>query len=84
MDQAALQCGHVGPCHVPRNTYQLVIMSLYNIFLLQSIHDKIKSLDLRQVHAKIKQVDSHATLGNGIVVQVSLIFIYSFIHSFIG
>ena len=38
----------------------------------QSIHDKIISLDLQQVHAKIKQVDSHATLGNGIVIQVRL------------
>ena len=36
----------------------------------QSINDKILSLDLQQVHAKIKQVDSHITLGNGIVIQV--------------
>ena len=37
----------------------------------QAIHEKISSLDLKQVHAKIKQVDSHSTLGNGIVIQVS-------------
>ncbi len=37
---------------------------------LQAIYEKILSLDLQQVHAKIKQVDSHATLGNGIVIQV--------------
>ena len=36
----------------------------------QSINDKILSLDLQQVHAKIKQVDSHITLGKGIVIQV--------------
>ncbi len=36
----------------------------------QAIYEKIVSLDLQQVHAKIKQVDSHATLGNGIVIQV--------------
>lgn len=37
----------------------------------KAIHDKILSLELHQVHAKIKQVDSHATLGNGIVIQVT-------------
>ena len=43
--------------------------------LPQAIHDKILSLDLQQVHAKIKQVDSHATLGNGIVIQVGIAII---------
>lgn len=37
----------------------------------KAIHDKIQSLDLQQVYAKIKQVDSHSTLDNGIVVQVT-------------
>lgn len=37
----------------------------------KAIHHKIVSLDLRQVHAKIKQVDSHMTLGLGIVIQVT-------------
>ena len=37
----------------------------------KSINDKILSLDLQQVHAKIKQVDSHITLGKGIVIQVT-------------
>ena len=40
------------------------------LLFLQAIHEKIKSLELKQVHAKIKQVDSHSTLGNGIVIQV--------------
>ena len=39
-------------------------------FSWQAIHEKIESLELKQVHAKIKQVDSHSTLGNGIVIQV--------------
>ena len=39
----------------------------------QAIHEKIKSLDLNQCHAKIKQVDSHSTLGNGIVIQVGYV-----------
>ena len=47
--------------------------TLLSLLTAQCIHDKIKSLDLSQVHAKIKQVDSHATLGNGIVVQVTLL-----------
>ena len=37
----------------------------------QEIHQKIKTLNFRDCHAKIRQVDSHATVGNGVVVQVS-------------
>ena len=29
------------------------------------------SINFKSVHAKIKQVDSHATLGEGIVIQVT-------------
>ena len=51
---------------------------------IQAIHEKIESLDLNQVHAKIKQVDSHSTLGNGIVIQVSLcmqvLYMYMYMH----
>ena len=42
-----------------------------SLSLSQAIHEKIESLELKQVHAKIRQVDSHSTLGNGIVIQVS-------------
>ncbi|XP_077998945.1 ras GTPase-activating protein-binding protein 2-like isoform X2 [Glandiceps talaboti] len=35
------------------------------------IHKKIISLNFRDCHAKIRQVDSHATLGEGVVVQVT-------------
>ena len=45
-------------------------VSCISCFSVQLIHDKIESLDLKQVHAKIKQMDSHSTLGHGIVVQV--------------
>lgn len=38
----------------------------------QQIHQKIQQLNFRDCHAKISQVDSQATLGNGLVVQVSL------------
>lgn len=37
----------------------------------KAIHEKIQSLDLTDCRARIKQVDSHATLGNGIVIQVT-------------
>ncbi|XP_066304230.1 ras GTPase-activating protein-binding protein 1-like [Branchiostoma lanceolatum] len=37
----------------------------------QDIHKKIMSLNFRDCHAKIRQVDSHPTLGNGVVVQVT-------------
>ena len=35
------------------------------------IHKKIMSLNFRDCHTKIQQVDSHATLGTGVVVQVT-------------
>ena len=37
----------------------------------QDIHQKIMQLNFRDCHAKIRQVDSHETLANGVVVQVS-------------
>lgn len=37
----------------------------------QAIHQKIKQLNFRDCHAKIRQFDAHSTLGNGVVVQVS-------------
>ncbi|WAQ96871.1 G3BP2-like protein [Mya arenaria] len=35
------------------------------------IHKKIMCLDFRDCHAKIRQVDSQATVGNAVVVQVT-------------
>uniref|UniRef100_U5ER35 Putative rasputin n=1 Tax=Corethrella appendiculata TaxID=1370023 RepID=U5ER35_9DIPT len=37
----------------------------------KQIHHKIQQLNFRDCHAKISQVDSQATLGNGVVVQVT-------------
>lgn len=37
----------------------------------KQIHQKIQQLNFRDCHAKITQVDSQATLGDGVVVQVS-------------
>uniref|UniRef100_A0A182Q390 NTF2 domain-containing protein n=1 Tax=Anopheles farauti TaxID=69004 RepID=A0A182Q390_9DIPT len=37
----------------------------------KQIHSKIQQLNFRDCHAKISQVDSQATLGNGVVVQVT-------------
>lgn len=37
----------------------------------QDIHWRIMQLDFRDCHAKIRQVDSHSTLGDGVVVQVT-------------
>jgi hypothetical protein len=36
----------------------------------KQIHQKIQQLNFRDCHAKISQVDSQATLGDGVVVQV--------------
>ena len=40
------------------------------LLALQSIYDKIKDLNFSDCHTKIRQVDSHPTLGDGVVVQV--------------
>ncbi|XP_050099382.1 putative uncharacterized protein DDB_G0271606 [Anopheles aquasalis] len=37
----------------------------------KQIHGKIQQLNFRDCHAKISQVDAQATLGNGVVVQVT-------------
>lgn len=37
----------------------------------KQIHNKIQQLNFRDCHAKISQVDSQATLGAGVVVQVT-------------
>lgn len=37
----------------------------------RQIHQMIQRLNFRDCHAKISQVDSQATLGDGVVVQVS-------------
>ena len=43
---------------------------IVSCFSRQCISDKIKSLNLKQLRAKIEQMNSHATLGGGIVIQV--------------
>ncbi|XP_071455515.1 ras GTPase-activating protein-binding protein 2 [Hetaerina americana] len=37
----------------------------------KQIHQKIQQLNFRDCHAKIRQMDSQATLGDGVVVQVT-------------
>lgn len=46
----------------------------------KQIHQKIQQLDFRDCHAKIAQVDSQSTLGEGVVVQVYIVIIY-FLYS---
>ena len=36
-----------------------------------NISQRINNLNLRDCHAKIRQVDSHPTIGDGVVVQVN-------------
>ena len=38
---------------------------------LQAIHKKIQELNFVDCHTKIRQVDSQATIGDGVVVQVT-------------
>lgn len=37
----------------------------------EAIYNKIKDLNFNDCHTKIRQVDSHSTVGGGVVVQVS-------------
>ena len=37
----------------------------------ENISQRINDLNLRDCHAKIRQVDSHPTIGDGVVVQVN-------------
>ena len=45
-------------------------MEAVAVFGQLDIHQKIKQLNFRDCRAKIRQVDSYETLGNGVVVQV--------------
>ena len=45
----------------------------------RQIHQMIQRLNFRDCHAKISQVDSQATLGDGVVVQVSTFYRFYFI-----
>ena len=38
-----------------------------------NISQRINDLNLRDCHAKIRQVDSHPTIGDGVVVQVNFV-----------
>jgi len=42
----------------------------------ENISQRINDLNLRECHAKIRQVDSHPTIGDGVVVQVNIIRFY--------
>lgn len=46
-----------------------LIFEPLNIFL-QEIHKKVMSLQFSECHTKIRHVDAHATLSDGVVVQV--------------
>lgn len=41
------------------------------------IHKMIMSLNFRDCHAKIRMVDAQATLGDGVVIQVSAGGVYT-------
>lgn len=51
-----------------------IVISLYSILYIsytQDIHKKIQELNFQDCHTKIRQVDSQATVGNAVVVQVT-------------
>ncbi|XP_016340338.1 ras GTPase-activating protein-binding protein 2 [Sinocyclocheilus anshuiensis] len=57
---------HVSSFLAPRSSHVCV----YVCVCVQEIHKKVMSLQFSECHTKIRQVDAHATLGDGVVVQV--------------
>jgi Ras GTPase-activating protein-binding protein 1 len=45
-----------------------------------NISQRIHDLNLRDCHAKIRQVDSHPTIGDGVVVQVNSLYLSCFLN----
>jgi len=41
-----------------------------HLLLIKDIHHKVLSLNFSECHTKIRHVDAHATLSDGVVVQV--------------
>lgn len=41
-----------------------------HLFSVKDIHHKVLSLNFSECHTKIRHVDAHATLSDGVVVQV--------------
>lgn len=50
------------------------LSSMFRSF--QAIYSKIKDLNFHDCHTKIRQVDSHSTVGGGVVVQVTVSFAF--------
>ena len=53
---------------------QLDWRSVHFWIFFQDIHKKIMTLDFNDCHAKIRQVDSQATVDQAVVVQVNIYF----------
>lgn len=47
------------------------------LIFFQAIYSKIKDLNFHDCHTKIRQVDSHSTVGGGVVVQVNMSVAFS-------
>ena len=41
------------------------------MIFFQAIYEKIAQLNFQNCHAKIKSIDSHPTIGGGVVIQVT-------------
>ena len=72
---------HTGLLVICIRDYNFIISATsvfsFQFIEIQAIHKKILSLNFRDCHAKIRQVDSQGTLDGAVVVQVRNIFFIS-------
>lgn len=52
------------------NVQTLIVLIEPPLHRLQEIHKRVMALSFRDCHTKIRHVDAHATLNEGVVVQV--------------
>lgn len=60
----------VGFNHVIPSVLVIYHAAVHLSLLSQEIHKKVMSLQFSECHTKIRHVDAHATLSDGVVVQV--------------
>ena len=54
-----------------RSMYSTYLLKKFiAVYCVQEIHKQISLLNFHDCHAKIRQVDSQATVGDGVVIQV--------------
>jgi len=70
-EQSSFVHGAIDPVYEGRDENRENAKDTGIVYGQKEIHQRIMQLNFQDCKTKIRQVDSHATLGNGVVVQVS-------------